>query len=230
MAVFKPIAERLFIALAALGAPTLADARLDPVGTWSCLIYGPPSLGDERVLFQIEPDGSAEIARLEKTDTRGWAPMSQWERKRNELIFSDLRTGRQFEADLGRATLGGVWQTHTLSGGWWCTSYEGSTEDLPSSDLADDDPLMPPLVPSRMATPNYPRQAIREAKEGRVVACFLVSPSGAISEPEIIEISDEIFRHSALNALSRSRYVGWNEVRGHRPGCRSYIYRLDSRR
>ena len=58
------------------------------------------------------------------------------------------------------------------------------------------------------------------------MTCFLVDAAGRIVEPEIIELSDEIFREPTLTALSRSRY----EPRGSdamRPSCRSYMFTLD---
>ena len=68
---------------------------------------------------------------------------------------------------------------------------------------------LPPILPLVTATPRYPIQAIRQAKQGRVVTCFLVNSAGLIVEPEIIELSDEIFREPSLVALYRSR---WSEV------------------
>jgi hypothetical protein len=65
------------------------------------------------------------------------------------------------------------------------------------------------------------------AKQGRVVACFLVDASGAIIEPEIIEISDEVFRAPILTALSRSRYEPRLTGSQPRPSCRSYTFNLD---
>ncbi len=80
-----------------------------------------------------------------------------------------------------------------------------------------------------MATPTFPRQAIREAQEGRVVVCFVVEPSGEIFDPEFVELSHELFRATSLDALRRSRYQSWDPRTdgGARPACRSFIYRLD---
>ena len=39
---------------------------------------------------------------------------------------------------------------------------------------------MPPVLPIVTATPRYPVEAIREAKQGRVVTCFLVDAAGTI--------------------------------------------------
>ena len=80
-----------------------------------------------------------------------------------------------------------------------------------------------------MATPRYPRQAIREAREGRVVICFEVDPSGQVQAPEFIELSDEIFRATSLDALMTSSYqpLTGSGRNSPRPACRSFIYRLD---
>jgi hypothetical protein len=86
--------------------------------------------------------------------------------------------------------------------------------------------FVPPLIPDISATPTYPRQAIRDAKEGRAVACFLVDASGAIIDPEILELTDEVFRYPTMVALYRSRYFPWGTLP--RPGCRSYLYQLDA--
>lgn len=200
---------------------------IDPVGTWSCVVYGHPAFGDERVLVQLAADGSAAISRKDDDGERLWDPLSDWLVDDDELSFGDSRTGRQFKANLRRSTLGGGWRTVTLVGGWWCTSLD----DVAFSNVLvrPMEELMPPLVPVRTATPYYPRQAIRDAKQGRAVACFFVDAGGVIVQPEIIEISDEIFRAPTLAALARSQYAGWGEPIM-RPGCRTYIYRLDALR
>ena len=87
---------------------------------------------------------------------------------------------------------------------------------------------MPPLIPQRMATPRYPREAIRNAKQGRAVTCFFVDADGVIIDPQIVELSDEVFRAPTLEALERSRYRSLSDGTVARPGCRSFIYRLDS--
>jgi hypothetical protein len=198
---------------------------IDPVGTWSCVVYGHPAFGDERVLVQIAPDGTAAISRNTADGDRLWDALSNWLVDDDEISFSDSRTGRQFSADLRRATLGGGWRTFTLVGGWWCTSLDDAA--YANVLVRPMEELMPPLVPVRTATPSYPVQAIREAKEGRAVTCFFVDSQGWVVQPEIIEISDEIFRAPTLSALARSQYLGWEQTGTLRPGCRTYIYRLD---
>ena len=65
------------------------------------------------------------------------------------------------------------------------------------------------------------------AKQGRVVTCFLVDSAGSIVSPEIIELSDEMFREPTLIALSRSRYEPRRTDAALRPSCRSYTFSLD---
>jgi hypothetical protein len=55
----------------------------------------------------------------------------------------------------------------------------------------------------------------------------LVDTTGAIVEPEILELSDEVFREPILVALSRSRYEARNADSTLRPSCRSYTFSLD---
>lgn len=213
-----------------VGTAQAAPVGVDPVGTWSCLIYGHPELGDERVLLRFEPDGRAGLARSGDDGARGrWMPLSTWKAANQELRFEDSRTGRRFHGDLTRATLGGAWRTLSLVGGWWCRQLEaGVGADGGGLDPPAAIELMPPLVTERMAMPAYPRQAIRDAKQGRAVSCFFVNAAGEITDPELIELSDEIFRAPTLAALAGSRYRGWSDPDVVRPGCRTYIYRLDA--
>jgi Gram-negative bacterial TonB protein C-terminal len=197
------------------------------VGTWDCVIYGHPAFGDENVYVRLGADGSAQLARQTDQGVRPWEPLPGWWQRRGELTFRDPRTDRDFTADLSRTTLGGRWHTQTLLGGWWCTAVDPVVLPAPTG-LARPKPL-PRLRPATTATPQYPLQAIREAKEGRAVTCFLVDASGTILDPEIIELSDEVFRAPTLTALSRSRFQGWNDSRVLRPGCRSYTFELHAR-
>jgi len=210
-----------------------ADAiPLDPVGTWSCVLYGNPSLGDERVLLSFAPDQSTRIARRSRDGAPAWISLSRWQIEGGLLSFADARSGRQFSADLDRQTLGGEWRTLNLLGGWWCSAVDSA--EGPGVDILNDasDPAAAGtarLIPEVMATPSFPIQAIRAAKEGRVVLCFVVRPSGEVYDPEFVELSDEIFRAPSLDALMRSRYKSWDSrtAGGPRPACRSFIYRLD---
>jgi hypothetical protein len=203
----------------------VAEARVDPVGTWSCIIYGHPSLGDERVVLRFDPNGDVRLSRMDATgEASRWTPLSGWEVQRKRLLFTDYSTGRAFSADLDYATLGGTWDDARRNGGWWCTpaTLRSSGEiDVPSVL-----PL-PPLVAAVTATPWYPRAAVRRAKEGHAVVCFLVGSDGFIRDPEFIELSDEDFRLPSLGALSRSRYAAWNDGVPVRPACRSFEYHLD---
>lgn len=200
---------------------------LDPVGVWACVVYGRPGLGDERLRFSLSPDGTTAQSRSETGDGP-WVPLSDWKVRRGEIRFDDPRTGREYRADVAYATLGGTWQTLSLSGGWWCSKRDETSAARSAARRTSASGGVPPsLVPTVTAIPHYPTQAIREAKEGRAVVCFLVNNEGLVTKPEFIELSDEIFRQSTLDALERSRYRAWEDLRAVRAGCRSFIFELD---
>lgn len=212
--------------------PGAVAATLDPVGTWRCIVYGNPTLGDERVLMSFAPDHTAHMARAGRETSPAWLPLSGWRIVDGTLSFADPRSGREFEAVLDRETLSGEWRTYNLLGGWWCTatgSDSGPTIDILERAASSDEEPARQLIPKLMASPTYPLQAIRDAREGRVLLCFVVDPSGEIQAPEFVELSDEIFRSTSLDALMRSRYRQWDPRHGGgaRPACRSFIYRLD---
>jgi len=221
--------------LSALGQQRDADAiQLDPVGTWRCIVYGHPTFGDERMLLSFAPDQTSRLARRTDGGAPTWSSLSRWQVENGLMSFADTRTGRQFTANLERDTLSGEWRTLSLLGGWWCAAADA--EEGPGIDIlaAVGEPqaqYAKQLIPSVMATPMFPSQAIRQAKEGRVVLCFVVEPSGEIFEPEFVEVSDELFRAPSLDALMRSLYKSWDARAegGARPACRSFIYRLDYR-
>lgn len=224
------------VPLSALGQQRDADAiQLDPVGTWRCVVYGHPTFGAERVVLSFAPDQSTRIARSSEGGSPTWSPLSRWQVENGLISFADTRTGRQFTADLGRDTLSGEWRTLSQLGGWWCAAAdadEGPAIDiLGTAEEQETGESTKRLIPYIMATPTFPRQAVRNAKEGRVVLCFVVEPSGEIFQPEFVELSDEIFRATSLDALMRSRYQPWDPRidGGARPACRSFIYRLDYR-
>lgn len=215
------------VAACLVAASQRADAArgaVDPVGTWSCVVWGHPEFGDERVLFSFDDRGIARLARIENDIVPAWSGLTPWVTEEREMRFSDPRSGRQYTADLRRDSLGGTWRTLTATGGWWCAVSD--LEVVPET-VEERMAALPPVLPLITATPRYPIEAIRQAKQGRVVTCYLVDATGSIVEPEIIELSDEIFREPILVALSRSRY----EARGAdsllRPSCRSYTFSLD---
>lgn len=191
-------------------------------------MFGHPTRGDERMLLRLDPNGDVHSARGSSIDGGEWRLLSGWAVRRNAATFSDFTTGREFSADLGYSTLGGRWNDALRSGGWWCLAIEAA--DGPGTRVGSRDPeyWLPPLIPEVMATPWYPRQAIRAAKEGNAVACFTVDAEGTISAAALIELSDEIFRNPTLSALQRSSYVGWNDAVPARPGCRSFSFELES--
>jgi hypothetical protein len=213
----------LAVAAVALAVETASVARVDPIGTWSCVVWGHPEFGDERVLINIAPQGVARLARIETSIVPAWSGLTPWVAESRELKFSDPQTGRQYTADLRRDKLGGTWRTMTTTGGWWCAVADVAIVPETTQERAA---ALPPVLPLVTATPRYPVEAIRKAQQGRVVTCFLVDATGAILEPEIIELSDEVFREPTLTALRRSRY----EPRDSdflRQSCRSYTYSLD---
>ncbi len=197
---------------------------IDPIGTWSCVLYGNPEFGDQRVLLHFAANGAARLSRFDGDKTGPWNALAGWFVDDDQLEFSDPQTGRQFKADLRRVTLGGGWRTYAAVGGWWCSVLDGAP--LPPDSNTPRRPL-PPLVPVRTAIPRYPAQAVRQAKQGYAVSCFFVDSAGNIQEPELIELSDEIFREPILTALARSRYQGWDADDTLRPGCRTYTFKLD---
>jgi hypothetical protein len=210
--------------LAAWSVGTAHAARLDPVGTWGCVVYGHPDFGDQRVLLHFSASGAARIARVEDEKTSPWNALTGWFQAGSQLEFSDPQTGRQFNADLRRTTLGGSWRTFANVGGWWCAAVDSAA--TPPQIAPQRQPL-PPLVPMVTAIPYYPAVAVRQAKQGHAVTCFFVDSQGVIQQPELIELSDEIFREPILSALRRSRYKGWEDTATLRPGCRSYTFKLD---
>jgi hypothetical protein len=201
-----------------------ARGSIDPVGSWSCVIWGHPDFGDERVLLNLDASGVARLARVENDAVPAWSGSVPWIRDERQVRFSDPRSGRQFTADLRRENLGGSWRTLTTTGGWWCAVSDVAVVPETTEERAA---ALPPVLPRLTATPRYPIAAIREAKQGRVVTCFLVDAAGVIVEPEIIELSDEVFREPILVALSRSRYEARTADSALRPSCRSYTFSLD---
>ncbi len=208
----------------ASGTAVAARGGVDPAGTWSCVVWGHPDFGDERVLFNFDSGGIARLARIENDIVPSWSGLTPWVAEDRQMRFSDPRTGRQYTADLRRDSLGGTWRTLTATGGWWCAVSE---LDVVPESVEERRAALPPVLPLVSATPRYPIEAIRQAKQGRVVTCFLVDAAGMIVEPEIIELSDEIFREPILRALSRSRYEPRESDSERRPSCRSYTFTLD---
>ena len=201
-----------------------ARGSIDPVGTWSCVIWGHPEFGDERVLLNLDASGVARLARVENDAVPAWSGSTPWIREDRQVRFSDPRTGRQYTADLRRDNLGGSWRTMTATGGWWCAVSDVTV--VPDT-MQERAAALPPVLPLVTATPRYPLAAIREARQGRVVTCFLVDAAGTIVEPEVIELSDDVFREPVLTALSRSRYEPRQADSALRPSCRSYTFSLD---
>ncbi|HEX7079683.1 MAG TPA: energy transducer TonB [Gammaproteobacteria bacterium] len=211
---------------AVLAAPahSRGDEELEPIGVWNCLMYGP--FGDQRFYLRTEADGAASIAWLADATRGVWRDLSGWTESRSRVRIEDAANDRELTADLEHPTLGGTWSAPGRLGGWWCAPVSGADayEDRPPGAEG----LMPVLVPAIMASPSYPREAIREAKEGRAVACFLVDGRGEISDPHLVEISDEVFREPTLTAVSKSRYERRNDEQILLPACRTFTFELQA--
>lgn len=200
------------------------DAKLiEPVGVWHCLAYGHRE--DERFYLALTHDGRARIARISDAIEGRWNAFGEWRRRSGGKLTLNAAENRNFEADLNAESLGGRWTAPLRDGGWWCAEVDDAVPVDPMPPAATG--LMAAPVPAIMASPNYPRQAIREAKEGRAVICFIIDGRGDISRPGLIELTDDVFREPTLAAVVRSRY----QSRGHEqpapvPACRSYKYEL----
>jgi len=134
------------------------------VGAWSCVIYGHPAFGDERMLFHFGADGSAQLAREVEQKISAWTPMSHWTaRRRRASAFSDPHTRPAISRRPAARDVGGSWRAFTLIGGWWCSELDGAA--VPAVEKLEPLAVMPPLNPSVTSTPQYPLQAIRDAKQ-----------------------------------------------------------------
>jgi hypothetical protein len=203
------------------------DRILSPIGQWNCVIYGNPLLGDERAYLSFRADGILLMTREARDNERSNSIQLEYIIEGNRLSFSDIQTGRNFNAQLGGFTLSGEWRSRIQLGGWWCSPDEFE-EGIFSNTLENQ--FVGRLDPEIMASPSYPLQAIRDVLQGRVVICFEVTTMGEVINPTFIEVSDEVFRAPSLDALMRSRYKSWlpnNQSELARPACRSFIYRLD---
>ena len=213
---------------AAWGTPSQSVAvEFDPIGTWNCLVYGP--YADQRMFLALTEDRRVYIARIRDASERRWVPLSDWRSSRKRITFTDPVASREFVADTGGKTLGGTWRSGASVGGWWCSPVEAApvhAHARPPSPAG----LMTELVPAVMQSPNYPRQAIREAREGQAVSCFFVNGIGDVSHAELLELSDEIFRGPILLAVVQSKYREWGEATALRPVCRNFTFELYSAR
>jgi hypothetical protein len=213
-----------FATLAAMAAGYAQERRaaIEPVGVWNCLIYG--TRGDLRFYLALAPDGAARMARVTEAMQGRWMTLPGWRRSRSRFEMEDPWNGRTFTAELRNEALGGTWHGVGQRGGWWCAPDPTARYDDPQPPSTAR--LMMELVPAIMASPNYPRQAIREAKQGRAVSCFIVNGLGEISRPGLTELTDEIFREPTLVAVTRSLYRSWGDDDAMVPACRSFTFEL----
>lgn len=203
----------------------------NPVGVWNCVVYGDTVRGDERVALLLDADGRSFWSVQIGGSISSWRRLGDWSARGSRFTFVDPRTERGFTADLERSSLGGGWRDGGREGGWWCARRPEPVAAVAGSLRRSSPELfIPPLVPDVMASPRYPLEAIREAKEGRAVVCFVVDPTGAVLDPEILELSDPIFEAPTLRAIERSSYRPSSRAELHRPGCRHYAYELTARR
>lgn len=184
------------------------------------------------MVLNFGADGSTRMAIPSEDVQRPWFPLSRWQLDEDVLTFSDSRTERNFSGNLSRTALGGEWRTDETLGGWWCSEADPATaSSLYTNPTGEPTAMTEPLIPEIMASPTYPRQAIRDALEGRVVICFEVNPLGRVRDPQFVELSDEIFRAPSLDALMQAQYQGWSDDPDGpaRPACRSFVYSLEQR-
>lgn len=218
----------LTLCVAAPDAAHVAE-RVVPVGVWACLLYGDKVRGDERATLVLTSLSATYIATQIPGGVTPWRRLGDWETRRGELTFVDARTGRIYSADLERPTLGGTWGSRGREGGWWCARRDEDPVSVPLDIRTSPREFhVPALIPDVMASPQYPRRAVQQAREGTAVVCFLVDPSGAVYDPVIVEISDEIFAATTLWAITRSHYRPSASAESPRPGCRSYTYTLEA--
>lgn len=223
-------AERVRFGLAAVGLLAAGVAALEAaanerevdqvVGVWICLMYG--EAVDQRFYLALAADGGTRMARPADAHEGEWRALDPWRRSRQRIEFADPVGGRFFVADRIGEDLGGTWLGVRDHGGWWCaaTAYASGDEPPPARGL------MELLVPAIMASPSYPLRAIREAREGRTVSCFIVTGNGEILRPEVLEATDDVFREPTLEAVAGSRYRSWGDDDATLPACRSFIFEL----
>ena len=155
----RRVASAIVAACFAAGGQVAEAARggINPVGTWTCVVWGHPDFGDERFLFNFGQEGVARLARVEPDAVPSWTGLTPWVMEDREMRFSDPRTGRQYRADLRRDNLGGIWRTLTTTGGWWCAASD--IEAIPETNEARAAAL-PPVLPIVTATPRLCRSRV----------------------------------------------------------------------
>lgn len=192
------------------------------------MTYGDQRGRDMRFLVHLTGTGTGNFSIQTSRSAGEWRAIFPWSPEKHELEFTEPETGRSFTADLTRATLAGTWTTPVDSGGWWCAQrVDGAHAAALAVHGSAAEYFVPPLIPGISATPRYPRDAVRQATEGYATACFFVDASGAILEPEVVDLSHEHFRTPTLVATYASRYRPWPSDTGVRPGCRTYSFQLD---
>ena len=106
----------------------------------------------------------------------------------------------------------------------------GTTSIEPAQTENVSTPEIPP-VPIVMATPDYPKKAIRPAIGGMVTACFTVNKRGRVRDVVIVQSSNEVFKKPVLKAARKSSFKPAMDQK--KPVetqiCRTYRFSLEER-
>lgn len=207
-------------------APAADAHAAELLGVWTCTMYGEST--EQRFFLRLAADGGIWMARVAEADDGVWRDIGTWRRSRTRLMFEDAWNGRSFRAGVDREELGGLWSSFRDRGGWWCAAMP-AIPFAPADGPPPANRLLHAPVPAIMASPSYPRRAIREATEGRAVTCFVVKGTGEILRPAVVESTHEIFHEPALAAVAVSRYRSWGDEHASLPACRSFTFELRAR-
>ena len=108
--------------LALVSAETSAarDA-VDPVGTWSCVVWGHPEFGDERVLLNFDRPRRRAIGAHRERGRPGVERPDAVDHGRSRRCGSAIRGPDGSTRRICAATISAArWRTLTATGGWWC--------------------------------------------------------------------------------------------------------------
>ena len=227
-AIRNGVVPLLWAALWGQGAVAQNVESIFPAGVWSCLVIAPRGVTEESLLYRFEAGAPVAVA----SDLGGEEPM--WRKLTIPRIdgytvfFQEPGADRRFEGRFDGDSITGLWRSTGAVGEWWCAPVDAP--ELKGERAANAEKARFPFPKAtRLATPRYPREAIRGALEGRVVTCFKVDASGRIFDPVVLEQSDPIFREPTLVALSQSNFAPWPDGADEppRPACRTYTFRLE---
>jgi hypothetical protein len=199
-----------------------------PAGVWSCLVIAPRGVTEESWLLRFSSDEPVAVATNLGGEEPLWRNLSYPRTDGYRVFFQDSGASRSFEGRFDGGSITGSWRTTQSVGEWWCAPVDAPALRGARPDKRDAVrfPLPRSIV---LSTPRYPRDAIRNALEGRVVTCFKVDATGRIFDPVVLEQTDIIFREPTLIALGRSNFAPWPDGAEEppRPACRTYTFRLE---